>query len=80
MNYRTPIIAALAAVFASAAAAATELDTDGDGLVTLEEISAALPEITEETFTMMDANGDGTLDEDELAEARDAGMLPAMDG
>lgn len=80
MTNRLTALALLAGFLAPMAAVAAEIDTDGDGLVTLDELSAVLPEVTEETFTLMDANGDGTLDEEELAVARDTGMLPAMDG
>lgn len=80
MTVRMLTTAALVAGFAAPALAATELDADGDGLVTMDEIVAALPEVTEETFTLMDMNGDGTLDDEELALARDAGMLPPSEG
>ncbi|HBS50363.1 MAG TPA: hypothetical protein DEA05_09915 [Rhodobacteraceae bacterium] len=58
------------------AMASTDLDTDGDGAVTWEEVQAGHPEVTEEQFIAMDANGDGALDADELAAAREGGQLP----
>lgn len=54
-------------------------DADGDGLVTFEELVAAHPEVTEETFAAADTNVDGTLDEEELAAAREAGLIPMAD-
>lgn len=68
--------AMILAALAVPALAATELDTDGDGLVTLDEAQAAYPEITPESFTEMDSNADGALDEEEVAAAQDAGKMP----
>ncbi|MBF9030669.1 EF-hand domain-containing protein [Rhodobacterales bacterium HKCCE3408] len=52
-----------------------QLDTDGNGTVSLEELQAAMPDMTEETFVSMDTNGDGSLDLDEIGAAMDAGTL-----
>jgi len=56
---------------------ATAMDSDGDGLVSYTELLAILPEVTGEEFAMMDVDGSGALDADELAAAQDSGMLPA---
>ncbi|MGR3436432.1 MAG: hypothetical protein ACU0CO_16340 [Shimia sp.] len=73
---RTKIIMASAiAAFAGTAALAQEMDADGDGLVTWDELSAAMPDVTEETFTLADTNVDGGLDADELQAAIDAGLI-----
>ena len=61
----------------SAAIASTDMDSDGDGMVTWEEVQAAAPDVTEDQFKMLDANGDGALDADEVSAAREAGQLPA---
>ena len=61
---------------ATATTAATQFDSNGDGLVTLDEISAVYPEVTAEAFSAMDVNSDGALDADEVAAAQDAGILP----
>lgn len=61
---------------APAAMAATAMDSNGDGMVTLDEINAVMPEITAETFSTMDVNADGALDADEVAAAQEAGMIP----
>ncbi|SFT83753.1 EF-hand domain-containing protein [Sedimentitalea nanhaiensis] len=58
------------------AMAATELDTNGDGLLTLDEVQAVLPETTAESFSAMDTNADGALDADEVSVAQDAGLMP----
>lgn len=60
--------------------AMTDLDTDADGGVSLQELQAAHPEVTEDQFQSADTNGDGMIDEIELSEARAAGILPADQG
>ncbi len=65
------LLAALAVtLFASTAAHAAEIadvDTDGNGTVSMEEMTAAMPDTTEDAFKAADANGDGQLDADEFA-------------
>ena len=63
-----------------AAADMSQLDLDGDGLVSFEEMIASVPTVSEETFTTIDANADGTLDAEEYAAAEEAGVLPPTDG
>ncbi|MEM9344475.1 MAG: hypothetical protein AAGA87_15640 [Pseudomonadota bacterium] len=58
----------------------TALDTNADGVISFEEMLAAVPSVTEETFTTIDVNADGTIDADEYAAAEAAGTLPATDG
>lgn len=65
---------------AAPAWAATQLDADGDGRVTLDEVQVVHPDITEEIFTAMDANADGTLDEEEIVAAQNAGVMPDSRG
>lgn len=65
-----------ALLLAALAAQGASLDADGDGLVTLEELQAAMPEATEELFTTIDTDGSGTLDLDEVTRAIDMGLLP----
>lgn len=57
--------------------AATEADANGDGLLTIDEVQAVMPEITAEAFSTMDLNADGALDADEVQAAQDAGLMPA---
>lgn len=66
------LIAATPAVFAQDAGP----DTDGDGMVSMEEFAAAWPELAEDAFLAADTNADGALDEDEIAAAAAAGVLP----
>lgn len=74
----TRTIATLAAtLLAGTAFAATvaELDANGDGMVTVDELQMAYPDLTAETFTALDINADGALDDAELQAAVDAGTL-----
>lgn len=69
-------LALLAAVLFAGAALAQDLaDTDGDGYFSVAELTAGYPELTMELFAVIDANGDGAVDPDELAAAREAGLL-----
>ena len=68
--------AIVAAGLASPSWAATEIDADGDGMLSLEEVQAVYPDVTEEQFTEMDVNGDGALDDDEVTAAQEAGTMP----
>lgn len=62
------------------AVTAAEIDTNGDGLVTIDEAQAVFPDMAVETFTAMDLNADGALDSEEVAAAQEAGLMPATDG
>jgi opacity protein-like surface antigen len=72
----TLTVGAMALAFALNAA--TELDADGDGMYSLPELQAGYPEMTAEDFALVDANGDGLVDPDELASAQNAGVLPLL--
>ncbi|MCY4334085.1 MAG: hypothetical protein OXC60_05370 [Litoreibacter sp.] len=69
---------AFAGSFAATAAfaAVTDLDTDGDGVASFTELLAVYPTLTEEGFGAIDVNGDGVVDEAEMAAAIDAGLIP----
>ncbi len=56
------------------------LDVNADGMFSFTEVMAGYPDMTEDMFTTMDANGDGLLDADEVTAAVDAGTLKPMDG
>lgn len=53
------------------------IDVNADGMYSFPELQAVMPEMTEDTFTTLDANGDGLLDADEIAAGTDAGLLPS---
>ena len=53
----------------------SDYDADGDGLVTLAEVEAQLPELggdaaAQNMIDLFDTNGDGVIDEGEFASAR----------
>ena len=73
---RFAFVAYAALLAAPAALAMDALDADGDGVITYEEMLAAVPTVTEEAFIAIDTNGDGTLDAEEYAAAEEAGTLP----
>lgn len=64
----------------TALAQEAEIDADGDGAYSYPELLVALPDLTEDEFTVMDGNGDGLLDEVEIAAATEAGLMPVMEG
>ncbi len=55
-------------------------DTNGDGVLTIDEVQAVVPDVDAEGFAQMDANGDGALDQDEITIAEQAGLLPPSNG
>ena len=71
----TSIILALG--LAGAVSAATAADSNGAGLLTIDEVQAAMPDITAEAFNAMDLNADGALDASEVEAAQEAGLMPA---
>ena len=77
---RKIITAAAILVTAAAAFAMTNLDADGDGALTMEEMTAVYPDFTEAQFSDADADGDGLINEEELAAARSIGIIPADQG
>lgn len=58
-------------------ALAFAMDADGDGMVSMDEFQAAMPDAPAGTFEQLDADGDGALSEDEVAAGQEAGILPA---
>lgn len=62
------------------AQSASELDTNGDGVLTIDEVQASFPEVTSDAFTAMDLNADGALDVEEIAAAQEAGLMPPTEG
>jgi len=69
---------ALTATFALAQSA--DIDVNGDGMYSFPEVQAAMPEMTDDTFVLLDLSGDGLLDADEIAAGAEAGLLPPMEG
>ncbi|MFW8595331.1 EF-hand domain-containing protein [Cribrihabitans neustonicus] len=68
-------VATLAAAPLAAKDAMLEADADGNGTYSLEELQAAYPELTAETFATIDADADGEADQAEVNAAAKAGLL-----
>ena len=79
MKTNALILALLTGMGATAAVAMETAieDTDGNGVYSQEELVAAFPELTDDTFRKIDANGDGEVDTAELETAEEEGWLPA---
>ena len=73
------LVAGLLVSGAALAAGMDELDTDGDGLASYEEVVAVYTDLSPENFAKMDANGDEMIDAEELAAAEEAGLLEVME-
>lgn len=73
------IASTTAIVFAASAAFAAfgDLDTDGDGGLSVEEFGTAFPDMSGDIFVSLDVNADGVISEEEHLAAVDAGILPA---
>ncbi|RKT32489.1 EF hand domain-containing protein [Roseovarius halotolerans] len=57
-----------------------DMDADGDGAVTMSEFQQAYPDAEAGTFSAVDTNADGSLTEEELTAAMEAGKLPEKSG
>lgn len=55
---------------------AAAVDTDGNGVLTIDEVQAVYPDVSQDTFSAMDTNADGALDEAEVTAAEEAGIMP----
>ena len=55
---------------------AANLDANGDGVMTIEEVQAMFPDVTAEAFSAMDTDSDGVLNADETLAGQDAGLIP----
>ncbi|MGH1370132.1 MAG: hypothetical protein ACRBCL_16085 [Maritimibacter sp.] len=75
MKFALPAFCAL--TLTAGVAQAEGLDANGDGHVIFDEILMVMPDMNEEQFAAIDVNGDGMLDEAEVAAAIEAGVLPA---
>ena len=50
-------------------------DTDGNGVFSIEELTAAYPDMTPDLYKQIDVDGSGAVDADELQAAREAGLI-----
>ncbi len=65
----------LAALPALAQTTPMVTDTDANGTYSMEELQAAMPDLTPEVFASVDANADGAVDPTELVAAIEAGTI-----
>ena len=56
---------------------AVEIDTNGDGLMTIDEVRAVFPDVSVEAFAEVDTNDDGALDDAEMVAGQEQGLIPA---
>ncbi len=66
------ILAFTAPAFAETADFATA-DADGNGMVSMDELKAAMPDVAEDAAMAADTDGDGSLNADEYAALANAG-------
>ena len=62
---------------ANSAIAASEVDANGDGLMTIDEVQAVFPDVTADAFAEADVNDDGALDDAEMVAGQEQGLIPA---
>ena len=74
MTLRTVLATVL---LSGSVAAVTDADANGDGVLTIDEMQAVMPDITAESFSQMDTNADGALDSAEVKAAQTAGLMPS---
>lgn len=79
MKFTMPAFALLISAGAVSAQAAS-VDVNGDGMYSFPELQTAMPEMSQDTFVVLDVNGDGLLDADEIAAATEAGMIADPEG
>ncbi|MFT6075858.1 MAG: hypothetical protein ACJAZ1_002789 [Yoonia sp.] len=67
----------MAALIAAPAFALTvsDVDTDGDSLISFTEMTVLYPDLTEEAFAAVNTSGDSFVDEEELTVALEAGLI-----
>ena len=63
---------------AFAAGSIADIDVNGDGLMSPDEVQAVYPEISAEVFSQVDANNDGGIDEAEMLSGQEQGLLPML--
>ncbi|WP_170363395.1 hypothetical protein [Ruegeria arenilitoris] len=79
-SQKLAVLAAVALGFPALAFAQSSADANGDGVLTIEEVQAVVPDMDADAFSLLDANGDGALDEAEITAAQEAGLLPPSNG
>ena len=66
---KTKSLALATLMLTATSAIALPTDADGNGTYSMAEMMQAYPDLTEDEFATIDANGDGEVDAVELADA-----------
>ncbi len=69
------VIAFVTALAAPAFAQDAAIDINADGMYSYAELQAVMPEMSEDTFSILDVSGDGLLDATEIEAGTAAGLL-----
>lgn len=77
MKTTTLTLTAILGMTAPAFAEVIVEDTDQSGGFSMAELAVAYPEMSEDLFAQIDADGSGEVSTDELIIARDVGLLGA---
>lgn len=75
-TYATLVAFGLAGAAVAMSDNAAAIDVDGNGVLTIDEVQAVYPDVSTDTFSAMDTNADGALDEAEVTAAEEAGIMP----
>lgn len=78
ITYTFAAFTSFGALFLATQAAQAEMDANGDGVFSYEEMLTVYPELSEDVYTSIDVNTDGAIDAAELAAATEAGVLPSQ--
>lgn len=79
-NFKTLALIATATLCMPAFAmgqSATQVDANEDGVLSLAEVQAVFPDMTEDQFMAIDLNGDGMLEDAEVKAGQEAGLMPS---
>ncbi len=57
----------LLSISAAHAAEFTDVDSNEDGVISMDEATAAMPDLTDDAFAAADTDGDGSLNAEEFA-------------
>ncbi|NDR54947.1 hypothetical protein [Aliiruegeria sabulilitoris] len=72
---KSAFVVALLALALPAMAQTMVDDADGDGVYSLAEMQAAYPDLSKELFAELDGDADGMISAEELAAAKEDGMI-----
>ena len=56
--------------------AMADIDVNGDGVLTIDEMQVVFDDVSTDGFSAMDLNADGVLDAGRVQAAQEAGIMP----